>query len=79
MEEAVNRYYENPNKYSEAQAPVASNPVKDNNPPQKQVDAPPVYFPSPSIMSGQRRRPHTNAVINAGLVRARDEVGLFLP
>ena len=79
MEEAVNQYYENPSKYSQTPAPVKSNPVKDAKAPPKQADAPPVYFPSPSTASTLSRRPHSNAVIGAGLVRARDEVSLLIP
>jgi hypothetical protein len=37
-----------------------------------------VYTPPSNIMSGQRHRPHTNAVIEAGNIRARDEVTFSL-
>ena len=76
MEEAVNQYYENPDKYSQPPVPVDSKPVKDIQAPPKQVDAPPMYFPPQNNMNAQRYRPHTNAVINAAAVRARDEVSL---
>ena len=86
MEEAVTQYYENPDKYSQPPAPppaphpapVDSKPVKDTKASPKQVDAPPTYFPPQNTMSAQRHRPHTNVVINAGIVRARDEVSLCL-
>ena len=38
--------------------------------------APPAYAPPANSSSGARRRPHTNAVIEAGHLRARDEVSI---
>ena len=65
IEEAVGQFYENPNKYSYGVAPSMSKPV---------VSAPPPY----AAMSASRHRPYTNAVIEAGHVRARDEVRFTL-
>jgi hypothetical protein len=74
IDEAVAQFYENPNKYSHSSAPSMSIPVNNSKEAKTQVDPPPLYAPPANTMSGSRRRPHTNAVIQAGNVRARDEV-----
>lgn len=62
LSEAVDQYYENPAKFSH-------NLVKT---PEKAKIRP--GAPSPAVIMGAAlRRPHTNAVIEAGSVRARDE------
>lgn len=75
IDEAVSQFYENPNKYSQSLGPGAPN---DSQPASKetrtQVDEPPMYTPQASTMRESRHKPHTNAVIEAGKVRARDEV-----
>jgi hypothetical protein len=73
INEAVDQYYENPNKYSHASVPPMPNPVNDGEEIKTQVYSPPSYPPPAATMSGARRRPHTNVVIEAGNVRARDE------
>ena len=73
VEEAVAQFYDNPDKYSQDSALGKSNPV---NPAKAQSYLPPAYAPPASISSRSRHRPHTNAVIEAGNVRARDEVGI---
>lgn len=94
MEAAVNQFYENPNKYSQSSAPPPaasiSKPVDHAEEPSmpKPVDkpddstqpaySPPPYAPPTNNVNAQRRRPHTNPVIEAGNVRARDEVSLLL-
>lgn len=66
INEAVDQYYENPNRYDHNPVPPKSNPVN-------QALSPPSYPPPATTVSGARRRPHTNVVIEAGHVRARDE------
>jgi hypothetical protein len=51
-----------------------SNPVNYNSDAKTQVNDPPPYAPPARNMGGARRRPHTNPVIEAGNIRARDEV-----
>lgn len=74
IEEAVSQFYENPNKYSHSPALGISTPVNDAKKPGMQVDAPPSYAPVAQTMSRAQHSPHTNAIIEAGHVRARDEV-----
>ncbi|RDW71841.1 hypothetical protein BP5796_07875 [Coleophoma crateriformis] len=72
VEEAVSQFYENPDKYSHIPNPSMSNPVNEAKNTKAQIsDLPP--YASPSNTIGRQRRPHTNAVIEAGNVRARDE------
>ena len=78
INEALNQFYENPNKYSHTPVPSMSNPVNHIKETKTQVYSPPQYAPPAKNMSGPRRRPHTNAVIEAGHVRARDEVRFTL-
>jgi hypothetical protein len=78
IDEAVNHFYENPNKYSDSSVPSMSNLVNPTKETKIQVYSPPLYAPPAKTMSGPRRRPHTNAVIEAGNVRARDEVRFTL-
>lgn len=85
LAEAVAQFYENPNKYSNNSGPSTSD--TSNNPYAAAVNAkgtkeaktqvqqhdPPPYAP-PQISAPRRRHHnHTNAVIQAGNVRARDE------
>ena len=74
INEALNQFYENPNKYSHNVVPSMSNPVNHIKETKTQVYSPPLA----NTMSRPRRRPHTNAVIEAGNVRARDEVRFTL-
>jgi hypothetical protein len=74
IDEAVGQFYENPNKYSQSTVPSTSNPVNHTKETKKQVYSPPPYAPPTRTMGGPQRRLHTNAVIEAGHVRARDEV-----
>jgi hypothetical protein len=78
VNEALNQFFENPNKYSHSAVPSMSNPVNNIKETKMQVYSPPPYAPPVKTMSGPRRRPHTNAVIEAGNVRARDEVRFTL-
>ncbi|RDW66375.1 hypothetical protein BP6252_10010 [Coleophoma cylindrospora] len=71
VEEAVSQFYENPDKYSHIPDPSMSVPVNEAKNTKAQISEPPPYAP-PSNTIG-RRRPHTNAVIEAGNIRARDE------
>jgi hypothetical protein len=82
LEEAVGQFYESPNKYTPAPPPGMSEPVKkamdaktQSSPPQY---APPQYAPPANVMSRPRHRPHMNPVIEAGILRARDEVRFTL-
>ncbi|KAJ5690348.1 hypothetical protein N7462_004740 [Penicillium macrosclerotiorum] len=63
LNEAVDRFYENPDRYSHTS--VKNNDLK----PQKPGIAP----VPPATMNSAPRRPHMNALIQAELVRARDE------
>jgi hypothetical protein len=78
INEALNQFYENPNKYSHSAVPSMSNPVDHIKETKVQVHSPLPDAPLVKAMSGPRRRPHTNAVIEAGNVRARDEVRFTL-
>ena len=78
IDEAVAQFYENPNKYSHSSAPGMPIPVNHSKEAKTQVDPPPLYAPPANTMSRSQRRPHTNAVIQAGNVRARDEVRFTL-
>jgi hypothetical protein len=60
------------------QVPSMSNPVDHPKDTKTQVYSPPSYAPPANTMSGPRRRPHTNVVIEAGNIRARDEVRFTL-
>jgi hypothetical protein len=71
VDEALNQFYENPNKYSHDPVPSTGKHTQETK---MQVDSPPPYGPLADAARGPRRRPHTNAVIEAGNVRARDEV-----
>ncbi|TAQ86452.1 hypothetical protein B7494_g5226 [Chlorociboria aeruginascens] len=73
VEEAVAQFYEDPDKYSHS--PVSkSNPVDHAKEAKMRNDSPPLYAPptTPAPIT-RSHRPHTNAVIEAGHVRARDE------
>lgn len=86
VEEAVNQFYENPDKYSEtapaaAAVPSMSTPVPVTSPSpsdakeaQAPIYSPPPYAPPPETTTTMQHRPHTNPIIQAGHVRARDEV-----
>lgn len=76
VEEAVGQYYDNPDKYSHSSLPVpVSQPKGKGN--ELQAHTPPPYAPPATITSGSRSRSHMNAVIEAGNIRARDEVRLL--
>ncbi|KAN0106717.1 hypothetical protein V8E51_009593 [Hyaloscypha variabilis] len=78
VEEAVGQFYEDPEKYTPKPAPSKTDSVKQplmdtktqSGPPQY---APPQYAPPTNTVSRPRHRPHTNPVIEAGNIRARDE------
>lgn len=80
VDEAVGQFFENPDKYTAPPAPSSPNaPVANaakNAQSQAPAYSPPPYAPPANIngSGGPRRRPHTNPVIEAGHVRARDEV-----
>jgi hypothetical protein len=76
IDEAVGQFYENPDKYSDIPVPSKSNPANQSKESKTQAYSPPPYAPPVNSVSGSRRRPHTNAVIEAGNIRARDEVRL---
>ena len=82
VDEALNQYFENPNKYSHPVTQTkGSKESRDSHIPPASMPSsnmPPPYTPPVNNVSGSRRRQHTNAVIEAGHVRARDEVRLFL-
>jgi hypothetical protein len=83
VEEAVGQFYDNPDKYSQRNLPDGEIRSKDPQlqvPPQVQVPvSPPSYAPPQAapVRTTQQYRPHTNAVIEAGNIRARDEVRLI--
>jgi len=74
IDEAVSQFYENPNKYTQPSAASMPAPVADTKNTKVPADAPPAYAPPAYHMSRSQHRPHTNAVIEAARVRARDEV-----
>lgn len=76
IDEAVSQFYENPNKYSHSPVPSMSNPADHAKETKMQVYSPPPYAPPANTVRGARRPVHMNAVIEAGNVRARDEVAL---
>lgn len=87
VEEAVGQFYDNPDKYAQSAAAGAVavpdptspfNPKMDPGVAKNPVYAPPVYAPPVNAMGGPPRQHHSNAVIEAGHVRARDEVGSAL-
>jgi hypothetical protein len=65
IEEAVAEFYDNPKKYSSNTAPTM--PTSSD-------------VPNAAILASRRppQQHHTNAVIEAGHVRARDEVSLVV-
>lgn len=76
MEEAVAQFYENPNKYS--RGPVQSTNAVTTDSEKGSIDSP-LYSPPPYVLTSNRRNVtrhqiHTNAVIEAANLRARDEV-----
>jgi hypothetical protein len=77
IDEAVNQFYENPDKYSQSSATIKYSPVSHTKETKSPIYSPPPYAPPAQSMSAARHRPHTNAVIQAGNVRARDEVRFF--
>jgi hypothetical protein len=80
VDEAVSQFYENPHKYSNSlkAAPAASTsrmpPQVDNKATMAPSYSLPPYAPPTSGPSRPQHRHHTNPVIEAGKVRARDEV-----
>ncbi len=88
VEEAVDRFYENPNKYSSTPPPAPRKPspvgsaknTKDTKASRPPDYSPPLYTPPGNTLPQTRGRPHThtNIVIEAGNIRARDEVRLTL-
>jgi hypothetical protein len=91
IDEAVGQFYEDPNKYShspvdnakETKTQIYSPPL--NAPPANSMGGTKAYPPPPyappysSSANALRRRPHTNKVIEAANIRARDEVRSILP
>ncbi|OCK73109.1 hypothetical protein K432DRAFT_438401 [Lepidopterella palustris CBS 459.81] len=73
IDEAVSQFYENPNKYSHSPVPSMSNPVNHAKETKMQVCSPLPPAPPAKTMSRPWRQPHTNVVVEAGNVRARDE------
>jgi hypothetical protein len=86
IDEAVGQFYENPNKYSQSQTGDISKPPNDTKEAKLPAYSPskdtssyaPSYSAPANTTSITRFRPHTNQVIEAGHIRARDEVGLML-
>ncbi len=86
IDEAVGQFYENPDKYSQAPVPTANMSKSADNPTDAKMQAPPESPPqyTPAVATRSRigyqknHRPHTNQVIEAGNVRARDEVCFIL-
>lgn len=86
IDEAVSQFYENPEKYSTnpvssmadpKEAGAAKEAKKAKATKEAKVDDnPPPYAPPPARATNgrARHRPHTNAIIEAANVRARDEV-----
>ena len=72
VEEAVAQFYENPNKYSDPN--VFTQSIKGLKKSKAQPASNPASNATGSRTKGPRLPPHTNAVINAGNIRARDEV-----
>ncbi|KAG0645420.1 hypothetical protein D0Z07_8539 [Hyphodiscus hymeniophilus] len=77
LDEAVGHFYEDPDRYSHSPDSGKSKPVDQKSVDHTTTEAkPPVYAPppyNPPTNTLARRRPHTNAVVEAGNVRARDE------
>ncbi|TVY80787.1 hypothetical protein LSUE1_G006735 [Lachnellula suecica] len=75
MDEAVSQFYEDPDKYSKTHLPSMAAPVADAKEAKTTTPAyqPPPYAPPAQTRNAPRHRPHTNAVIHAAQVRARDE------
>jgi hypothetical protein len=78
LEEAVGQFYENPEKYTPA-PPTKADPPPTKAPMNlprdtKAQDLPPQYTPPTRTARRTNVRPHTNPVIEAGHIRARDEV-----
>jgi hypothetical protein len=67
LEQAVNQFYEDPEKYSRPNISSSKEGSKTK------VFSPSHAQPVKTVV-GQRHRHHTNAVIEAGHIRARDEV-----
>ncbi|PNP47810.1 hypothetical protein TGAMA5MH_00862 [Trichoderma gamsii] len=84
IDEAVEEYLDNPGKYSQLEPKSLK---QANVAPGSVSEAPPVYpAPSHNVSNNgkghtvhQHLRPHTNGVIEAGRIRARDEVGVHFP
>jgi hypothetical protein len=73
IDEAVGQFYENPNKYSASSVASKPKPLNDAKDSKNATYDPPPYAP-PKALRASQHRTHTNAVIEAGHVRARDEV-----
>ncbi|KAF9077114.1 hypothetical protein BDP27DRAFT_1357264 [Rhodocollybia butyracea] len=73
IDEAIGQYFENPDRYSYTKEDTkdSKEDTKDSKATKLQVYSPPPYAP-PTTSRGPHR-PHTNAVIEAGHRRARDE------
>ena len=78
IDEAVNQFYENPDKYSHGPDSTMSKPVTHTKDPKMQVHSPPPQYPPTETRTRLWNIPHTNAVIEAGNLRARDEVHFTL-
>ena len=68
VEEAVQQFYEEPNKYDT----ISDQPKLVND--GKGDKSGKMPLPPQATISGHMYRPHTNAVIEAGHIRAQDEV-----
>jgi hypothetical protein len=78
MEEAVRQFYDTPDKYSQDLLSANSKTANHTKETKMRTDAPPTYNQSSQAVTRPRHRHHTNAVIEAGLIRARDEVRFAL-
>jgi hypothetical protein len=75
IDEAVGQFYEDPKKYSNISVPAVSKQTSDHPMEKKtQLYSPPPYAPPGPTRNPPRLRSHTNVVIEAGNVRAQDEV-----
>ncbi|KAF9062909.1 hypothetical protein BDP27DRAFT_1480352 [Rhodocollybia butyracea] len=77
FDEAISQYSENPEKslrsHTQDTKDTFEDPVVDVKLPVYSVESPPPYTPPPAVTRSGPSRSHTNAVIEAGNVRASDE------
>lgn len=74
INEAINQFYEQPDTYSHNPVSRMIDTVDPTEEANMQADAPPSYASLVNVVSEPQYPPHTNAVIEAAKVRARDEV-----